>query len=196
VGFKTLSYTVLEDCQSFEVSIIKKMALQTPLKVGVRTVDNTAEAGDDFDAIDKVITITGHEYKLVVKIIDDDKWEPDEDFYIELYDPKTGKRLQGNDTMTTVTIIDDARPGVLSFESQTVKVHHEQPYARLRVFRKNGSDGIVTVNYCTAQYKQKGAICAKPNIDFIPVKQGELTFTNGESERKIEIELLDPPDEE
>ena len=52
-----------------------------------------------------------------IEIIDDEGWEPDENFFIELYDPRTGRILLGNDTRTEVMIIDDARPGSISFES-------------------------------------------------------------------------------
>ena len=40
-------------------------------------------------------------------IVDDNEWEPDEDFLVELYDYTTGDRLEGKDTQTRVTIIDD-----------------------------------------------------------------------------------------
>jgi hypothetical protein len=63
------------------------------------------------------LTITqGQEETFVeIEIIDDDQWEPDEDFLIELYDPDTKMRLVGADTQCRVTIIDDDEPGVLSF---------------------------------------------------------------------------------
>ena len=35
---------------------------------------------------------------MKVQIIDDDGWEPDEDFHLELYDVGTGERLPGGDT--------------------------------------------------------------------------------------------------
>lgn len=41
-----------------------------------------------------------------VPIIDNNEWEPDMDFLVELYDKKTGVRLPGDDTQTRVTILD------------------------------------------------------------------------------------------
>lgn len=55
---------------------------------------------------------------MAVKILDDDAWEPDEDFYVELYDEGTKNRLVGEDTRTRVTILDDDKPGVLVFEEK------------------------------------------------------------------------------
>ena len=46
-----------------------------------------------------------------VGIMDDDNWEPDEDFFVQLYNVDTGEELQGQDTKTRVTIIDDDKPG-------------------------------------------------------------------------------------
>jgi len=50
-----------------------------------------------------------------VKIKDDEEWEPDEDFYVQLYYSKDGKELEGKDTRTRVTIIDDDKPGQIVF---------------------------------------------------------------------------------
>jgi hypothetical protein len=55
--------------------------------------------------------------KIKIGIMDDEDWEPDEDFYVELYDPGTGYKLKGKDTVCTVTIIDDDKPGTLSLET-------------------------------------------------------------------------------
>ena len=55
---------------------------------------------------------------MKVGIIDDEGWEPDEDFYVELYDKRTGQRLNGADAVTRVTILDDDKPGMLVFEEK------------------------------------------------------------------------------
>jgi hypothetical protein len=62
---------------------------KTAGSVGVRTRDDTATAGDDYNAINVTLDFAqGDSYKEVeIKIIDDHGWEPDEDFYVELYDP-------------------------------------------------------------------------------------------------------------
>ena len=56
--------------------------------------------------------------KLPRLIVDDDGWEPDEDFYVELYSKESGDRLNGDDTITRVTILDDDKPGMLVFEEK------------------------------------------------------------------------------
>ena len=59
----------------------------------------------------------------MVGIIDDDEWEPDEDFFLELYDANTSDRLPGEDTRTRVTILDDDKPGMIVFKEKKIIRH-------------------------------------------------------------------------
>lgn len=115
-----MHYSVSEASGYIKVNIHNK--LKSEGNVGVRTVDGDAIDPKDYEAVDKVIQFKkGQEWAdIQVKISDDDEWEPDQDFYIELYDPATGLRLSKKDTKTTVTIIDDDKPGMLSFEKRTI----------------------------------------------------------------------------
>ena len=84
----------------------------------MRTVDAEATSPKDYIAIDQVLEFKSgkkSEAEVNVKIIDDEQWEPDEDFFVELYDISTGEKLIGEDTRTRVTIMDDDRPGMLAF---------------------------------------------------------------------------------
>lgn len=85
-------------------------------------MDGEAIADEDYKAIDELITFEKNKTtaKVSIDIIDDDDWEPDENFYVELYDTKSGQRLPGEDTRTTITIIDDDKPGNLSFAKRIV----------------------------------------------------------------------------
>lgn len=70
------------------------------LKVGVRTLEGTAKYSKDFDGIDQIITMkqNENETEVDIRIHDDDEWNPDTDFYVELYDVNTKRRLLGEDT--------------------------------------------------------------------------------------------------
>ena len=46
--------------------------------------------------------------------MDDDGWEPDEDFFVLLLD-ENDQELKGDDTKCRVTIIDDDKPGNIQF---------------------------------------------------------------------------------
>ncbi len=49
----------------------------------METIDGTAEAGEDYNKIDEIITmVKGQRFlPLDVTIIDDNQWEPDETFF-------------------------------------------------------------------------------------------------------------------
>lgn len=81
------------------------------------TLDGEAIANDDYIPFSGILDFRqGEKSKdIEIKIIDDDDWEPDEDFFVQLYDPSTRQPLGGQDTQTKVTIIDDDKPGQLCF---------------------------------------------------------------------------------
>ena len=70
-----------------KIAVINKS--EAECKIRVRTVDDQAKAGEDFEAMDRVLTFSKGEKSqdVEVKIFDDDAWEPDEDFFVELVDP-------------------------------------------------------------------------------------------------------------
>lgn len=82
----------------------------------------------------------------MIAIIDDDEWEPDEDFYVELYDATNtdGLRLPGEDTRTRVTILDDDKPGMIVFkEKKLVRHPSNESECVVEVSRVQGSDGKI-----------------------------------------------------
>lgn len=68
-----------------------------------------------------------------VPVIDNNDWEPDMDFSVELYDPDTNKRYLGDDTITKVTIIDEDFPGIIGFEITSLSVSRDQEYLDIMI---------------------------------------------------------------
>ena len=60
-----------------------------------------------------------------IAIVDNEQWEPDLDFLVEIYDCETSKqeRLIGDDTQCRVTILDEDIPGTLGFDTTDVRVN-------------------------------------------------------------------------
>jgi hypothetical protein len=98
VGFKCLHYSVTEGAGHLEIIIYKKT--NDALEIGCRTLDDTACAPDDYRTLDETLVFGKDEMEKSIKIeiVDDNEWEPDEDFLVELYDVNTSKRLQGKDS--------------------------------------------------------------------------------------------------
>ena len=164
-------------------------------KIGVRTqlVNEGAKIGKDFEEIDYVIDFsTGATQIVEVKIFDDEQWEPDRDFQVVLYDPKTGVNLPQKDTKATVTIIDDDKPGFLSFAEKRKDIKHvaTDKECKIIVDRTNGSDGRITCQYETfiPERLNKGR-AAEPGADYEHVA-GELVFEHNVCKQEIVVPIL------
>lgn len=149
VGFKCLHYSVTESNGHVEVTIVKKL-LNQELIVGVRTRDDTAVSPKDYQAIDQEIKFgkREHEKKIEIPIIDDEEWNPDLEFWVELYDPtKTEQgyddRLPGDDTKCKVTILDEDFPGTIQFGNTDIRVSKGATEVEIDVERVDGSDGNI-----------------------------------------------------
>lgn len=127
IGFKCTHYSVTESSGTVKVRVIKKI-VSDEVTVGIRTIDGTAECPKYYKAMNDVIKIQSGETEKVVEIeiIDNEEWQPDLDFYIELYDPNQNtpsdniQRLSGDDTRCTITILDEDNPGKISFEETDI----------------------------------------------------------------------------
>lgn len=149
-GFRCLHYSVSEASGTLRIHVENKTG--NAGRVRVLTVDAEAVAGDDYEKVDTILEFkSGEKTKYIeVKINDDDNWEPDEDFFVQLLDPNDGVELMGQDTKTRVTIIDDDKPGQICFqETKVIKAIASEPICEIVIIRKNGSDGQVTVDYET-----------------------------------------------
>lgn len=142
IGFKSTKYSVTESSGHVEITIVKKVAEEMAFLI--KTEDDTATSPEDYDAYNEVYTMGKNEkeYKINIKIEDDDIWEPDKDFFVHLCS-EDGQRMDGNDTKCTVTILDEDNPGVIAFEKKHIKVRKMDQYAYIRVVRQDGSDGDV-----------------------------------------------------
>ena len=179
-GFSCLHYSVSEAAGALRIKVFNKS--KSAGSVHFRTVDGDAVAGEDYvENIDKLEFKSGQsEAEIVVQIIDDEGWEPDEDFYVELYDAATGNRLIGEDTRTRITILDDDKPGMLVFEEKKALRHPaNESECKVVVNRVHGTDGEISVKYKTVLLGANEHQ-AKPGIDFEPV-EGVLTFKHTES---------------
>ena len=96
-----MHYSVSEAIGTLNIQIIKKIEGES-ITVGVRTRNGTAVGGEDFTAIDEEMTFSSSEQvkQVAVKILNDDCYEENEDFFVEIYDPQSGERLEGEDTET------------------------------------------------------------------------------------------------
>ena len=159
-------YSVTESSGFIEITIVKKVAEEMAFLV--KTIDDTASAPDDFLEFHEIITMSKNEkeHKIKISIIDDDIWEPDKDFFVQICD-ENGIRKEGTDTQCKVTILDEDNPGVIGFEQKHIKVRKMDQYAFVRVVRQDGSDGDVKCMVSTSMITDVPN-AAKEFEDFLP----------------------------
>jgi hypothetical protein len=196
VGFKCLHYSVTESNGKVELTILKHSQIGD-VHFGVKTIDSSAKEGHDYEKFSKQITMKQGETekKIEINIIDNNEWEPDMDFAVELYDYDSEKRLDGDDTRAIVTILDEDFPGTLGFKVTDIRVKKDMEKVDIVIIRTNGSDGDITCMISTEalQSNTSGAENGHNAIefeDYIPITE-KITFENGETEKIVSIKLLD-----
>jgi len=86
-GFQCLHYSVSESSGKLTIAVLNKTGDMGA--VYVSTVDGDAKAGEDYEGFQDTIQFNKGEKSKTFDVIinDDDNWEPDEDFFVQLYDP-------------------------------------------------------------------------------------------------------------
>lgn len=118
---------------------------------------------------------------------------PDLDFYVEIYDPKTGERFDGDDTECKITILDEDFPGKLSFFMTEVQASKTQETVQVIIKRVEGSSGKISCTVRTEPFlvdDPQNPENAIENEDYIPLHQ-TVVFESGEIEKIVTINLID-----
>lgn len=193
IGFKCLHYSVTESNGSVEITIVKKKKIEYTF--GIRTKDMTATCPKDYQAEDKILTMGSNEIemKFNVPIVDDEEWEPDLDFAIELYDPSTeaAEILPGDDTRCIVTILDEDFPGTLGFDNTDISVQKGQKEIVVIVKRENGSDGTISCMIKTDAISEKKTPNSAVEFDDYCPMMNKIIFPHSETEIRVPIPLVD-----
>merc|ERR1719502_85582 len=194
-GFQCLHYSVSESSGKLTIAVVNKKRVAGSVRAC--TIDGDAKGGEDYIPFDGIIEFGNNEHVKTfdVGIKDDDNWEPDEDFFVQLYEPNTNEELVGQDTKTRVTIIDDDKPGQICFENtKGIKVAPTEEFCEIKVIRKNGSDGRVTVDYETIQLGHQEHV-AQMGKHFEETR-GQLIFENQETEKTVIVKIMQPEEDD
>ena len=190
IEFQTDAISVLENAGRFPITIVRRGDTRDEVEVQVDTMDGTAVAGEDYVALHQVITFKSGEWEkvIVMEVLNDDAWEPDEDFYVKLSYPATcsdssPKYKFGRNKILTITTLNDDEPGTFQFKQRNFFVKESCGEASLAVSRENGADGEVRIRWRT---QDRTAICGK---DFIG-EDGVLLFKTGETSKAITVQIV------
>jgi hypothetical protein len=191
VAFKCLHYSVLESSGIVSVTVIKKN-LNSECSVGVRTVDDSAVEGREYDKFDEIVTFMSRDAEKTVDIVihDNQDWQPDLIFHVELYDIETGARLYGDDTATKITILDEDLPGKLGFEVTDLSVSKLADRVDIKISRTEGTAGKISCVIRTEAYfvGEVNPLNALEFEDYVP-KHETVIFEAGENVKVVPIKV-------
>ncbi|XP_033163773.1 sodium/calcium exchanger 3 isoform X3 [Drosophila mauritiana] len=183
--FEPGHYTVMENCGEFEVRVVRRGDISTYASVEYETQDGTASAGTDFVGRKGLLSFPPgvDEQRFRIEVIDDDVFEEDECFYIRLFNPSEGVKL-AVPMIATVMILDDDHAGIFAFTDSVFEITESVGRFELKVMRYSGARGTVIVPYWTENDT------ATESKDYEGAR-GELVFENNESEKFIDLFILE-----
>lgn len=148
--FDPQQYTVMENCGSVRLRIVRRGDFSGHVSVSYHTEDGSAEAISDYVPKNGTITFTpGIDERFIeIEIIDDDVFEEDEQFYVRLTNP-TNDAILGMPDMATIKILDDDYGGYFQFEQGMHEIIETVGVYELKVVRLSGARGRVIVPYWT-----------------------------------------------
>lgn len=201
IEFRAATVAVPENVGTFEVTICRHGDLQPRAKVKVETIDGTAQENEDYIPINQIIVFEPNETEkqITVEIVNDNQWEPDEEFFLKLtlvddevlddnssikeIEEKEEKVQLGRISIMEITILNDDEPGVISFPKRGLLVKETVGVAQITVLRKDGADGEVSVRWRTLD---KSAVSGKDYKG----GSGVLVFKHTEVTRILEIPII------
>merc|ERR1712012_1386314 len=189
--FHTSATAVLESVGTHKVSIIRHGNLDEVVKVRVETIDGSAVEGEDYEPVNEILTFEPREREkeaaIGITIVDDNQWEPDEEFFVKLTlipgEDSENVKL-GKTSIMEITILNDDEPGTIQFEKRGILVKESCGEAEVSVVRQNGADGEISIKYRTID------VTATESKDFIG-GEGVVHFKHGETHQFIKIAIID-----
>jgi len=189
VEFHAIACAVPENVGKFPITIIRHGKTDIATSVRIESIDGSAVAAEDYIAIDQVVDfdVGEMEKQIHVEIVDDNQYEPDEQFYLKLSlvggPQKNPDMLLGRISIMEVTILNDDDPGALTFEERGILVKESVGSTQIPVLRRNGADGEVSVRWRTIDKS------AHDGHDF-QGGEGILVFKHAETKLFIEIPII------
>lgn len=188
--FESDEYTSWEAGGSVTITIMRTPAKGVS-KVAVSTKDQTATAGQDYEALDgKIVEFADgvETMDVTIVIIDDD--EPEDDEFFEVSAVPIENCEVGQFGKTIVKIVDDDELGEMGFkpDQTALTVQEGCGNAKIVVHRFNGSKGEISCSYKTEVLKVDNA--AIPERDFKMV-EGRLEFKPYQMSATIEVPIVD-----
>ncbi len=183
--FSQATYAVGEG-RAVTVTVERIGGASGAVSVAYATADGTARAGQDYAAVSGTLAFADGEVRksFLLSTLPDTRVESDETVLLRLSAPSGGAAL-GTPAQATLLIQDDdvGAAGEIRFLQPLYLVPEAAGKVVIPVVRARGSAGAVTVRYAT------GDGTARAGQDY-GAASGTLTFADGETQRFLEIALV------
>jgi solute carrier family 8 (sodium/calcium exchanger) len=194
VQFAVASYAVVENAGTREVTVTRTGLMDKTVTVFFKTREGTAKVESDYIHAEGTLTFAPNveTQSINIAIVDDNAFEADEEFYVDLSEPKVDGQADGavlgKWSTVTVVIIDDDLPGVLSFPEEHVTFQEQvsDQVVQLTVNRADGCTGDVSCKYRLEDDSAQEGIDYEKHYEG---EAGEIFFKNGELAATIEITI-------
>merc|ERR1719240_1661233 len=150
-GFTEDTYTVLECAGSLQVTVAASSTPDHVVRIRYFTREGSAKEGKRYRHVEGVLSFGAGNLNgtIDVPIIDNDEYEPSEEFYLELADVADGGGLVTfNRQVAVIQVLNDDMPGTLAFDVDEVQTRRGQTVT-LSVHRSHGVCGDIAVEYET-----------------------------------------------
>ncbi|XP_025412592.1 sodium/calcium exchanger 3 [Sipha flava] len=187
VEFHTPTVAIRENIGKFPVTIWRHGNLNTKAIVRIESINGTAKEGEDYVKVKEIVEFQENEEEkdIFIEILDDNKWEPDEEFFLRMSVVHHKELLVklGSISIMEVTIIDNDEPGIISFGKRGLLVKESAGFVEIPVVRTHGSDSEVSVKWKTID---ESAISGRDYIG----GEGEIIFKDKEVAKLFRIEII------
>lgn len=192
IEFSSATYAVSEAGGMLNVTVSRVGGSDGTVTAQYRTLDGapgiagdqTAYAGADYSSRNGTITFGQGETSKVISIpiTNDTRVEKNEYFRIELRSPAGGAKL-GAIAKAVVTIVED--DSAIEFAQSSYTVNESAGFVTITIVRKGSTAGTATVNL---NISSGGATAGK---DFVMPASPTVTFADGESQKTIQLQIID-----
>jgi solute carrier family 8 (sodium/calcium exchanger) len=223
VKFDESGQKVMEDCGNCHIKVTRSGVINTEVKVTYSTSDGTAKAQTEANMAGRYLPLFGQvlvfkagetEKEIIVTILDDNEWQPDEHFFVTLAPATPDIKIPLSTHQ--VIILNDDDPGKFSFSEISKACLESDQKVKLKIDRSDGVAGqaLVYVKLIPladiseehsigadilvgetavvgTHYKQLTSGCAGPESLWNEQdRELEVVFKNEEQEIELEIELI------
>jgi len=224
LGFAESSMKVQEDCGTASIKVVRSGILDQEVKVTYSTSDGTAKAQTEANMAGRYLPVSGQvlvfkegetEQDILVTVIDDNEWQPDEHFFVSLQ--ATSSDMDISLGTHQVIILNTDVPGKFNFSEASHAVMETDNKVSLKIDRSDGVSGqalvyvkLIPLDKVVEQPKLFGSDVvlgdgAYPGVHYKQLCNGsagpdslwheedeelEVVFKHEESEITLDIELI------